>query len=213
MWCSERLAQILRVKEPVCAHRGGVSRDSEALEGINGAFTEKAAQKASAPDGTVARTQPAASGDAPGARSWPSFWSVHSRPLFFWPAVEVSFEHATWDNEPLTVSSNKFSALLQNWSEPFLLRQCHKTSSGSWLCWPWRMPDRQHCSKVSAMLPRVCHCNLASPPAQMISTFAETVRTQVFEPSACRRCRGRDERAVHAEPAEVDQRGNALLFI
>ena len=39
------------------------------------------AWQATVPDGMVAWTQLAASGDAPGARSWPSFWRVHSRLL------------------------------------------------------------------------------------------------------------------------------------
>ena len=52
---------------------------------------------ATVPCGTVAWSQLAASGDAPGARSWPSLWKSSLPPsfLFFWPAVEVSLEHAT----------------------------------------------------------------------------------------------------------------------
>ena len=36
---------------------------------------------------------------------------------------------------------------------------------------------------------------------------------KAFRAGLCRHCRNRVERTVHAEPAEVDQRGSALLFI
>lgn len=38
----------MRVKELVCAHRGGLSRDSEVLEGITDVFTEEVVKKISA---------------------------------------------------------------------------------------------------------------------------------------------------------------------